>query len=72
MSGKQDRTFIPDYFSKFSPRSLGSVEDLAKQNVGIRNALQKCKDEKVKVAKVLSSQKQSETTKMDYLQFKKQ
>ena len=45
---------------------------MAKQNTGIRNALQKCKDEKVKVAKVLGSQKQTEITKMDYLKLKKQ
>jgi len=31
---------------------------MAKQNAGIKQALQKCKDEKVKVAKVLASQKQ--------------
>ena len=59
LSGKQDRTYISEYFTKYSPQSFGTVEELAKQNSGIRNALQKCKDEKVKVAKVLGSQKQT-------------
>jgi hypothetical protein len=39
--------------------------------MNIKNAVQKCKDEKMKISKVLISQKQSEDTKMDYLLLKR-
>ena len=48
------------------------MEEIARQNAGIRQAVQKCKDEKVKVAKVLGPQRQPEGTKLDYLQLKRQ
>jgi hypothetical protein len=58
--------------AKYPSNYFGTIEDVAKQNAGVRQALQKCKDEKIKVAKVLGSQRQPEHTKLDYLQLKQQ
>jgi hypothetical protein len=33
----------------------------------VKLAIQKCKDDKVKIQKVIASNKQSEETKLDYL-----
>lgn len=63
---------MQEYFGKYPAKTFGTLEDIAKRSIGFRNALFRCKDEKLKVAKVLSSQRQAETTKMDYLQLKKQ
>ena len=50
---------------------MKEVEELSKNNLNVRLAMQRNKDEKIKMNRILMSHKQNEEIKLEYLKNKK-
>ena len=71
LSAKTHSSSLDAYYHKHHEKQKLNIDDYAKRSIGVRLALQKSKDEKLKVQKVIASNKQSEQTKMEYLMLKR-
>ena len=60
-----------DFINTLPINSLKDIEEQSKKNLNIRLAMQKAKDEKIKMNRIILSHKQSEEIKLEYLKNKK-
>ena len=60
-----------EYLSALPIKNIKDIEEQSKKNLNIRLAMQKAKDEKIKMNRIILSHKQSEEIKLEYLRNKK-